>query len=737
MFSLKSLQILLIGAGVCTTIGCTSIEQKNEVSNFDDSMLMQQQSKIPAKKIPTEMNYFGQTISDPYLWMEKDENKPELLEWMRQQGDLTAQWMDNNPFREKIYQRLLTLQSGATQIRNVSIAGDKIFYMYSDETTQVPLLMMQDSSGQKKVLLKPQKNSNGSEEHIAIDGYTPSPDGKFIAYNLSTGGAEITNIHFINTESGEVLPDTLTWIWGEFQASWLPNNSGVIYTRMSRESKNDPSVNKLFDMEVYVHKLGTPESDDFPILGTEKDNGPHFESQEFPLALTSNDPEWVIGYAGGARAERRVFVKKTKDLSSTKTPWTVIADYQDAYNGDIEIKGDSLYYYTTNNAPNGEIRKRPLSTKVTSKPVVVVPESDGVLKSFFIGKKHLYYSVNLNGQSQLYKKSLSNNVVEEIALPMVGDLTLVGIDRKTEKLYFSLQGWTHPKSFFAYTDAQNKVVDLGLKEKSSADFSNIVVERAEAKSHDGVMVPVTLIYQKDLKKDGTNPTIINAYGGYGFPRSPSFSAERLAWLEQGGIYAYAHIRGGGEKGKQWHLDGKGKNKKNGVQDFIAAAEYLIKNNYTSSSHLALVAGSMGGVVIGRAVTERPELFDAAAIHVGMLNILRYLEDQNGANQTAELEATPDSKAGFDILMQMDSVHNIKSGMTYPNIMLIVGLNDQRVAPWHSAKFAANMLDKASKTSRTVLRTSDNEGHGIGSTKNQRLLKMADEWSFYLKEFATK
>lgn len=688
----------------------------------------------PARVEQASNDYFGTRLSDSYQWMEKSENSAELKRWMLAQAKVTNDISSADPTRDELYKRLKELLGSASTVFSVQRAGENTFYMYLDESSQTAKLMVRNKEGVSRVLIDPSKFNGVDGEHASLDNYSLSSNGDYVTVNVSSGGGELTDIYFVNTATGERLKDKLTWIWGEFPAVWMPDDSGVLYTRMSRESKTDSSINKMQNMGVYFHELGTAVEDDVPVLGRGINQSIDFLPEEFARTGTVKDSEWTLGFGTGARFESRLFATQTRNLSKGQVKWFPIFEYSDSVES-VSLVGDSLYFKTNKGSPNGRIDRLSIAGGEVGAAAPILAEQEGVLTGFVVHKQWLYFSMDLDGKSSLYKKQLSSDQITEIDLPFVGQLSLFRGAFGDAPFHFSLQGWTQPREYFEYLSDKDVVRSIGLRSTSDADFSNVVVEKLEAPSHDGVLVPLTLVYQKGLKKTGDNPTILNGYGGYGISRNPYFNSSVKAWVERGGIYAYAHVRGGGEKGKQWHLDGKGPNKKNGVQDFIACAKYLADEKYTSSSNIAATGGSMGGVLIGRTITEAPQVFDASAIYVGMLNALRYLEAQNGANQTSELMATPETKDGFDILYAMDAYHNIKSGQVYPNTMIVVGLNDQRVAPWESAKFVAKMQAAASKTSLTLLRASEGEGHGIGSTRDQALLRTADVWSFFLREFA--
>jgi prolyl oligopeptidase len=338
--------------------------------------------------------------------------------------------------------------------------------------------------------------------------------------------------------------------------------------------------------------------------------------------------------------------------------------------------------------------------------------------------------VNLvNGRARVRKLTQGGGEPVAVKLPYEGSASYLVTSPLRSDWYLGLVSWTHPLRIFH--GSEKGLEDTGMGSSSPADFSGIAVEEVEVAADDGEKVPLTILAKKGLTRDGSHPAIIDAYGGYGSSILPSFSATRLAWLERGGVFAYAHVRGGGEKGERWHVAGQGKNKPRGIKDFHACAEYLAKNGWTSATHLAATGGSAGGILIGRAITERPELFSSAVISVGLLNALRYLEATNGANQTTEMQATPATPEGFRTLLAMDAYQNIKPGVRYPAVMATTGANDKRVPPWTSAKFAARLQATSPNGKPALLRVDRDAGHGFGSTKDQGISLTADTWSFML------
>lgn len=350
----------------------------------------------------------------------------------------------------------------------------------------------------------------------------------------------------------------------------------------------------------------------------------------------------------------------------------------------------------------------------------------------FPARDALYLRHLTNGLARMSRWAWRGKATR-LVLPYDGWVPDLATDLARDGITFQIESWLKPGTYFAYDPAKKQLVANGLASSTTADVSGIVTEEVEATSADGTKVPLSIVRRNDLALDGSHPTIVHAYGAYGSSQLPGFASWRLAWIERGGVYAIAHIRGGGEKGRRWQDDGSREKKMNGVRDFIACGEYLVAKQYTTPNKLAATGGSMGGLLIGRVITERPELFAAAQISVGMVNPLRMLHAENGANQKGEL-GDPSTEAGYRSIFEMDPYHHVKAGTAYPAVIFTVGLNDHRVAPWMSSKMAARMRTATTSNQPILLRVDAAAGHGIGSTRDQAFAERADVWSFFLRTF---
>ena len=668
-------------------------------------------------------DYFGIRLADPYRWMESGGD--ELADWVTRQGAYTECRLATLPGREQLAARVRNLSLGTSRVTVGAMAGQYRFYSKIAAGEQLPKLAVAGLDGNERVLVDPARLS-GEKGHVSLNNYQPSFEGKLVACNLAEGGAEISTIHIYETATGKELPDRIERVWGEFAVHWLPDGKRFFYTQMAPER---PGADAMQGMRVFLHVLGRPTSEDTLVLGPSAEKPFPISPTEFPVVDVQPGTDWLIASAGGARSETRFAVAKLSELRGDQTPWRKVAEYSDGIEGEV-IFGEDLVLLTRTQAPNRRLLRVSLKNPGLAHAQVLVPEDpDASVQSFAVTRDAIYIVYLSGGRARLRKLVRGASQPAVMRLPYEGWTPYLVTDPLQSDWYLPLVTWTRPMRIFRAS--AKGFEDTGLGETSPADYSNIAAQEVEVAAEDGEKVPLTILAKKGLVRDGSHPAILNAYGGYGFSLLPAFNGPLLAWLERGGVYAYAHVRGGGEKGYRWHVAGKGKNKPRGIKDFHACAEYLAKDGWTSAGRLAATGSSAGGVLIGRAITERPELFGAAVIHVGMLNALRYLQGNNGANQTAELEATPSTLDGFKTLLAMDAYQNIKPDVTYPAVMAAVGANDQRVSPWASAKFIARLQASSPNGRPALLRVETDAGHGFGSTRDQSAAENADAWSFVL------
>jgi prolyl oligopeptidase len=676
-----------------------------------------------ARTVEVTDDYFGTKLADPYRWMEKGGD--ELTQWLRAQNAYTERQLAMLPGRDRLIRRVHDLFVGTGRTMIDAMAGPYRFYSKIAPGEQLRKLVVSGPDGKERVLVDPAALS-GKAGHVSLNSSQPSFDGKLVACNLAEGGAEIGTIHVYEAATGRELPDRIERVWGEFAVNWLPDGKRFFYTQMAPEK---PGADRLQGMRVFLHALGRPTSEDTLVLAPNKDSAFPLAPEEFPSVLMQPGTDWLIAIGGGAHPEGRIAVARLSELRGLKTPWRKVAEYSDGIEG-FAIFGDDLVLLTRVQAPNRRLLAVPLDNPKLASARVLIPEDpESSIQHFAVTRDALYIVDLVSGRARLRRLARGAATTTILKLPYEGWTPSLVTDALQSDWYLPLVTWTRPTRFFHATAAGFE--DTGIGEVSPADFGNVAVEEVEVPADDGEKVPLTILAPRGIKRDGSHPAILEGYGGYGISILPFFEPALLAWIERGGVAAIAHVRGGGEKGHRWYQAGKGKNKPRGVKDFQQCAEYLAKNGWTSASRLTATGGSAGGVLVGRAITERPELFGAAVIRVGMVNALRYLEGNNGANQTAELDATPSTADGFRTLLAMDAYQNIKPGVSYPAVILTIGLNDQRVSPWASAKFAARMQATSAGGRPTLVRVEGDAGHGVGSTRDQAAAARADAWSFVL------
>ncbi len=675
-----------------------------------------------ARTVDTVDHLYGMTIPDPYRWMEGPKNN-EYRDWLKAQGAVGRARLDASPAMKKWQARLNAASAAVVNNGAHQRIGDRIFYFHMEQGKQAVLHVRLDD-GSDKVLFDPNTVTGGG--HASITGFAPSPDGKRVALNIDRGGAEITSIEAYDVDSGQKLPDTIDHVWGEFQAQWLTNDT-LAYTQMAAATgQTDAMVN----MHVKLHKLGGDVTADQVVVPAGGLPGAAMVPQEFPVVATDPSSDWSILIIGGARAESRLCVAPRADVIAGHPQFRCVVDYADEITGS-NILGNILYLISVKDAPNGRVLavdlSRPGATLADAK--VILPEDKTQIVTLITAAKDGLYVKRMNLGIDGFLRIGADGTAKPIATPYDGAAYLVYTDTRQDGMLYSLQGWTRPKTLFSYDPATGASTDIKLGATSPRDYSALVdSETTEATSLDGTKVPITILKPKGYKADPKTLAIVEAYGAYGVTISqPAFDPMSLEWVADGHLYVYAGIRGGGEKGDKWRLDGKGPNKHHSVEDFVAAADALSAKGYATPKHIALYSASAGGIIVGGAIDRFPTHFGAAISHAGMLNPTRLASDENGANQYSEF-GDPTTEAGFKALYAMDAYVNLKPHVAYPAVMLDVGLNDNRVAPWNSGKYGARLIADNARPNLILFRTDADAGH-FGTSLSQAAAEQADHYTF--------
>jgi len=662
-------------------------------------------------------------LSDPYRWMEGAQN-PEFEAWLRAHGAYARSYLDSLPGREKLFTRIRELGLGTAVISKVLVAGGRAFYLFTAPGAQLPVLRVHDGRGER-TLVDPARLGR-DQQHASINGFAASPDGSLVAYDLSLGGGEISSIHVLDVATGRDLPDVIDRVWGEFTANWLPDGKAFFYTQMAPSSGGaDP----MLEQRVRLHVLGEPPEKDVLILARGLSTAMPFAPEEFPIVTATPGSQWLVALGVGARQEIRIAVAPLSSLDrsgAAKTPWRLVAEYADHVASAV-VHGDRLYLESFKGAPNRRVISLALADARLADARVEVPESqEAVLQGIAGARDGLYVREMIEGRARLLRLRWTGGV-RRVALPYEGWIDDFATDPLGDGAIFALESWTRPGTCF--TADGSGAVGITVAPSTTADFSKVAVQETSATSSDGTVVPLTIVRPANAAADGSHPTLLAGYGGYGISITPAFVPNLLAWLEHGGIFAVCHVRGGGEKGFRWQVDGTHENKMNGVHDFEACGQELLQRRLTSRGRLFGRASSMGGILIGRAITERPDLFAAVNIGVGITNPVRLLHALNGANQKGEL-GDPETEAGFKSIYAMDPYHHVRKA-PYPAVIFTVGVNDKRVSPWMTGKMAAKMLASTTSGRPILIRIDEDAGHGIGSTRDQYAAERADVYSFFL------
>ena len=668
--------------------------------------------------------YFGETLSDPYRWMENSKD-PEWLPYLKAQNDRTRAVLDALPTRTALLKRIQELSGETVATSRVQRAGGLLFFQQRPlGADNFKLFVRAGGSAESRVLVDPTVLSS-SKSHMSLDWWRASPDGRYVVYGLSKDGSEDSLLHILKVADGKDLPETIPNTESA-DPSWLDDGSGFFYNQLTAAVA---TPERYLDSQARFHRLGSdPDSD--PILmkrGLVK--GVDYDKIQFPQIIASPGSRWAVLLLFDVRPEWRGFVAPLGDAIAGKAKWQPFAGFDDEVT-DFELNGDDLYLLVNKGTPRGRIVKTSAAAPSISGAAVVVPQhANFVIQGLSRAHDGLYLKIMDGGISRLQRLGRDGKV-SDIGLPFDGTIGALFAVPEEDGILISLQGWLTPAGIWSVNSA-GSVSDTGITPKPAIDVSAYEAQRFFATAKDGVKIPYTLIHRKGLKLDGTTPTWISAYGSYGLAAyTPTFAGKTLALVDAGAIVGYANVRGGGEYGREWHKAGQLFNKPNTWRDLIAVCEDLIAKKYTSSKHLAIGGRSAGGITVGRAMTERPELFAAVIDGVGWSNPLRYVVEQNGYTEEPEWGAISDPN-GYKTLKLIDSYQSVRDGTPYPAVLLTTGVTDPRVAPFHVAKMAARLQAASTSGKPILLRVDYDAGHGIGSTRAQQDREAADTYAFLL------
>jgi prolyl oligopeptidase len=671
------------------------------------------------KKVDTVDHYFGKKIVDPYRWLE-DDNSVETAEWVKAENKITYDYLSKIPFRDQVKKRLTDLWNYEKVSAPFKQGSNYFFYKNDGIQNQAVLYKQKSLEAAPEVLLDPNKLS--ADGTVALGGIGFSKDGKTMGYAISKAGSDWEEIHVVDVTTGKQLKDILKWV--KFSGISFRGN-GFYYSRYDAPAKGKELSKKNEFHKVYYHKIGDEQNKDVLV----------FEDKKNPLRNfvggVTEDERFLIISGSESTSGNSLHVK---DLSKPNTDFkTIVKGFDNDFNV-IDNNGDVLLVQTNNNASNYQLIGIDFNHPEPALWKTIIGQTPELLQSVSIAGKKLIANYLVDVHSKLLTFDFEGKLQGEIELPSVGMVDAINSEKKSDEVFFTFQNWTTPTETYQYDVSKN---NRKLFHKPVVPFNNNDFETKQFfyQSKDGKKIPMFITYKKGLQLNGNNPCFLYAYGGFNISVTPSFSASRMVFLENGGIYAVANIRGGGEYGEEWHKAGTVLNKQNVFDDFIAAAEYLIAEKYTNKEKLAIHGRSNGGLLIGAVITQRPDLFKVALPGVGVLDMLRYHKFTIGWAWASDYGTSTDEKQ-FLNLLKYSPLHNVQK-LAYPATMIVTGDHDDRVVPAHSFKFAATLQEFQQGDNPILIRIDVNAGHGAGKPTSKQIDEWSDIWSFVMYNLEMK
>ena len=669
------------------------------------------------KKVEQIDDYHGTKVSDPYRWLE-DDNSAETKAWVEAQNKVTFGYLKTIPEREQLKKRLTELWDYEKYSAPFK-EGGKYFYYKNDGLQNQSVLYVTDAPDKKgRVLLDPNKLSEDGT--VALSGVSISDDGKIMAYGVSVSGSDWQEWRFRDVESGKDLSDILKDI--KFSsASWSKDNAGIYYSRYPAVDEKKKLTALNYNQKVYYHKLGTPQTEDYVVYERPDDKELGFS------AFVTDDGNWLVIYIWkGTSPQSMVYFK---NLTMERAPIMPLVDKFEAAYDFIGNVGSTFYFRTDKNAPLGKI----ISVDALAKDKnwkTVVPEAKETLESVGFVNDQFVTEYLKDAYSQIRIYDRNGKFVRNVELPGIGSAGGFGGKREDTETFYSFSSFNTPPTIYRY-DIKTGISEIFRKADVKINPNDFEVKQVFYKSKDGTRVPMFIVHKKGIKLDGTNPTLLYGYGGFNSSQTPAFSVSRLVWMEQGGVYAVANIRGGNEYGEEWHQGGIKLKKQNVFDDFIAAAEFLIKEKYTQPSKLAIQGGSNGGLLVGAVLNQRPDLFGAALPAVGVMDMLRFNQFSAGRYWVDDY-GSPTNEDEFKALYAYSPIHNIKAGTKYPAVLITTADHDDRVVPAHSFKYAATIQEAQAGDAPVLIRIETKAGHGAGKPTAKIIEEQADLYGFLMK-----
>jgi prolyl oligopeptidase len=714
---------LLIASAFLSTlvVGCSGNSSSTKVKDTM-SQIEQANAKITgsqviypvSKKGNVTTDYFGTQVADPYRWLE-DDRSDETAKWVKAENKVTFNYLEQIPYREQLKERLADLWN-YEKVGSPFKEGKYTYFYKNDGLQNQYVVYRNKDDGQAEVFLDPNKFSEDGTTSLGQLSF--SKDGSLAAYTISEGGSDWRKIIIIDTETKKVIEKPLVDV--KFSdISWY-SNKGFYYSSYDKPKGSELSA-KTDQHKLYYHQLGQEQKDDRVVFGATE-----AQKRRYVGGTVTDDDRFLVISGAKSTSGNDLYLK---DLSKPNSSLITVLDNFDSDTYLIENEGDELFFVTNLGAPNKKIIKVNAKQPSPEHWQDFIAETEHVLTAT-VGGGYFFTEYMVDAISKIFQYSYQGKQIREINLPGVGSASSLEGKKKDSTLYFSFTNYKTPATIYSF-DVNSGVSDTYRKSGAKFDSDKYESKQVFYRSKDGTRIPMIITYKKGLELNGKNPTILYGYGGFNISLTPRFSVTRAVWLEQGGIYAVANLRGGGEYGKKWHKAGTQQSKQNVFDDFIAAGEYLIDSNYTSRDYLAINGGSNGGLLVGAVMTQRPDLIKVALPAVGVLDMLRYHTFTAGAGWAYDYGTAEQSKEMFDYLKAYSPVHNVKPGVSYPATLITTGDHDDRVVPAHSFKFAAELQAKQSGNAPTLIRIETNAGHGAGTPVSKTIEQYADIYAFTL------
>jgi prolyl oligopeptidase len=675
------------------------------------------------KKVDSVDTYFGQEVKDPYRWLE-DDRSAETEEWVKQQNKVTFNYLDQIPYRDSLKNRLAELWN-YEKVGAPYTEGDYTYFSKNDGLQNQYVIYRHkknEEASKAEVFLDPNKFSEDGT--TSLDAFSFSENGKILAYSISEGGSDWRKIIVMNAETKEIVEDTLVDV--KFSGISWKGDEGFFYSSYDKPQGSELSA-KTDQHKLYYHQLGTAQKDDKLIFG-----GTLEEKHRYVRSAVTQDNKYLFIAASVSTSGNKLFLK---NLEKPNSALVTILDHTKSDTYLLDNQGDKLFLTTNLNAPNKKVVQVDAKNPQPENWKDLIPETEFVLTPTK-GGGYIFANYMKDAVSMVKQYDYNGKLIREVELPGVGTVNGFGAKKEDKELYYSFTNYVTPGSIYKY-DIENGNSEVFNTPKIDFNPEDYESKQVFYTSKDGTKVPMIITHKKGLALDGKNPTILYGYGGFNISLTPSFSIANAVWMEQGGVYAVANLRGGGEYGKKWHNAGTQLKKQNVFDDFIAAAEFLINKNYTSNDYLAIRGGSNGGLLVGATMTQRPDLIQVALPAVGVLDMLRYHTFTAGAGWAYDYGTAEDSEEMFTYLKGYSPVHNVKNGVAYPATLITTGDHDDRVVPAHSFKFAAELQEKQAGNNPVLIRVEVNAGHGAGTPVSKIIDQYADIYGFTLWNMGIK